>query len=40
MTCPECGAELGIGEHVEFDLIGWVCSKCNIKIYKRVNVKT
>jgi len=34
MNCPECGAELEAGT-VDLNTIGWCCSKCGIKIYKK-----
>ena len=40
MKCPECGADLGKGSYVEVGRLAWICSKCNIKIYKEEYVKT
>ena len=37
MKCPECGTDLGKGNCVDLYTLGWACSKCDIKIYKRGN---
>jgi len=34
IKCPECGKELGEHTQVDMNRIGWVCIKCDIKIYK------
>ena len=36
LCCPECGKDLGKGSKDEINRIGWVCPKCNIKIYKEI----
>lgn len=33
MICPKCKKELGEGSFVDICTKGWVCEKCNIKIY-------
>jgi len=33
MKCPKCGKDLGEGTQIQVCTKGWVCNKCNIKIY-------
>jgi len=36
MKCPECGREIGLPRRTDMKTLGWVCTDCDIKIYKEI----
>ena len=38
MPCPECGKDMGEPTDDLLDQIAWHCNKCNIKVFKRMDI--